>query len=313
MFFMSEKPLLLYITCPGRSGSTLLDMILGNHSKIVSTGEVGNLRLAFAKNEMCTCGSELQECPFWLAVAKVGASRLGRHDPLALMKELETALYPYEIGQLSNLFARAFMISGLSLPWTISRKLIGRPHAIAIKNSLFWYDCIREAHNKPIVVDSTKDPRRLKGLYFAHEKNRYKIIRIFRDGRAISASSMRREGIPMAEAAKRWKEYNRRIDWALNGVPGKLIHNVSYEDICLNPETTISGICEFLEIDYEVDMIRLKKESHHNIGGNPMRFRVDEQEVVLDERWKNELTQSDLAVFSKIAGAMNRKHGYSSE
>ncbi len=34
---------LIYIICPGHSGSTLLDMLLGSHPEIFSTGELINL------------------------------------------------------------------------------------------------------------------------------------------------------------------------------------------------------------------------------------------------------------------------------
>jgi len=61
----------VYIAGHGHSGSTLLDLILGSHSKIESVGEVtedGVASVLGRGGKPCTCGRRLSECEYWGAV-----------------------------------------------------------------------------------------------------------------------------------------------------------------------------------------------------------------------------------------------------
>ena len=41
-----------------------------------------------------------------------------------------------------------------------------------------------------------------------------------------------------------------------------------------------------------------------------MRFRREENEIRIDEKWKNEITAEESVIFEDIAGKMNRSFGY---
>ena len=95
----TETPVrVLEITGLGRSGSTILDIVLGNHPDIESVGEVGNLTLnGWISREslrgidskklavpICTCGKRLdvlyvdtpdEACPFWSSVRREWVER----------------------------------------------------------------------------------------------------------------------------------------------------------------------------------------------------------------------------------------------
>ncbi|CAA9219325.1 MAG: hypothetical protein AVDCRST_MAG93-380, partial [uncultured Chloroflexia bacterium] len=90
----TEAPVrVLKITGLGRSGSTVLDIVLGNHPDIESVGEVSRLiRTGWISREslrgidpkkravpICTCGKRLdvlyvdtpdEACPFWSSVRR---------------------------------------------------------------------------------------------------------------------------------------------------------------------------------------------------------------------------------------------------
>ena len=56
-----------YITSAGHSGSTLLDVLISSHSRVVSVGEV--MRLEYAPRKKCSCAVKfVLLCPFWHAV-----------------------------------------------------------------------------------------------------------------------------------------------------------------------------------------------------------------------------------------------------
>ena len=56
----------VYIGGYGRSGSTSLDMLLGQHEDITSGGELANiLRLCINHEGVCSCGRNYNECSWW--------------------------------------------------------------------------------------------------------------------------------------------------------------------------------------------------------------------------------------------------------
>ncbi|MBO8228674.1 sulfotransferase [Prochlorococcus marinus XMU1414] len=56
---------IIYIGGYGRSGSTILALILGQHPLILNLGEVGVLYAALKDNRKCTCGESFFNCSFW--------------------------------------------------------------------------------------------------------------------------------------------------------------------------------------------------------------------------------------------------------
>jgi hypothetical protein len=48
---------------------------------------------------------------------------------------------------------------------------------------------------------------------------------------------------------------------------------------------------------------------HHVIPGNPLS-RVKTLQPSLDESWRRNLSHSDLRMFERIGGKLNRKYGY---
>ena len=64
------KPVrIVYIAGYGRSGTTLLDIALGQHSAVLGAGEITALtRHVWQANEFCACGTPICDCKFWKPV-----------------------------------------------------------------------------------------------------------------------------------------------------------------------------------------------------------------------------------------------------
>ena len=63
---MSKKIKLIYISSNGRSGSTLLDMLIGIHSKCFTLGEFQVLPIDYLYNtQPCGCNRRVDSCDFW--------------------------------------------------------------------------------------------------------------------------------------------------------------------------------------------------------------------------------------------------------
>ncbi|MBU2478893.1 MAG: hypothetical protein KKA36_07355, partial [Gammaproteobacteria bacterium] len=63
-----------YIMGRGHNGSTVTDLILGNHADILATGEMNS---GLGKGNVCSCGKSIRECEFWSQVIR----RFEEHHP----------------------------------------------------------------------------------------------------------------------------------------------------------------------------------------------------------------------------------------
>jgi len=301
---------LVFIAGSGRSGSTLLDLLLNNSPQVQSVGEVHRLNwYARTNREPCTCGQPVMECPFWLRVQAQAQQILGVSEDEPLLKTKDMLLWPADVGRLAGLLQKAALVVGHRGLYKWVARRFCKAHYQATENALFWYDMIRRVTGCPVIVDSTKDARRLKVLYLTDPEH-FKLIYMVRDGRAVAASAMRREDKDMATAARIWVDANRRSLWAQRGIPAEKHLRVNYETLCREPKPTMQRVCAFVGVPFDEDMVVLRKQESHNIGGNPMRFRQGEATIRLDEQWREELSPEDLSVFERVAGRWNRRLGY---
>ena len=116
----------------------------------------------------------------------------------------------------------------------------------------------------------------------------------------------------MKRAASDWKRAQTHTRLTSFGIPAEQKMKIHYEDLCRDPETTMRSACRFLGVEFQPEMLTLRKSESHNIGGNPMRFRTGEREIKLDERWRDQLSKKELIEFDRIAGVENRRQGYDS-
>ena len=77
---------IIYIMGYGRSGSTLLDIILGNHSEIESLGEVAFLHQDLYQGGLCSCLNSYADCPFWSQVLQKHLKAVSPHSAKDLDK-----------------------------------------------------------------------------------------------------------------------------------------------------------------------------------------------------------------------------------
>lgn len=307
---VTRRPNLLYILSSGRSGSTLIDMVLGNNPGLISVGEFHRLSLYARTGELCTCGSAVGDCPFWTDISRSASVLFGaKEDPATTLRQREVMLRMDRIGRARNILQMGLLTSGLVPPWWLTSQLIGSNHAEAIGNSWVWLQAIAKTTDCDTVIESTKDVRRLK-QYFLSDPERVRVLHLTRDGRAVAASAMRRTGCSMRHAAKEWYRKNQRIAAVLRGVPRSSICQMRYEDFCEDPAAETARLLAFLGKMNHSPLVELNKMESHNIGGNPMRFDRSVTQIKLDTRWRNQLDASALTEFARVAGRLNERLGY---
>jgi hypothetical protein len=86
---------------------------------------------------------------------------------------------------------------------------------------------------------------------------------------------------------------------------------LSYEEFASDPETTLRKVTDWLGIDYsDACLVFDNAKKSHAAGGNPARFELAGGIRGVDERWREALTDDDLATFERLAGAQNREFAY---
>ena len=79
------------------------------------------------------------------------------------------------------------------------------------------------------------------------------VIFVLRDGRACVDSKVRRTGQPMEDACKKWQFSVKCYKFFSTRHQNNIC--VRFEDLLLEPEATLTSICDFLEIPYQEEML----------------------------------------------------------
>jgi hypothetical protein len=310
------EPQIIYICSAGHSGSTLLDLLLGSHSQIFSLGEIGQFSRFFRDNESCTCGIPVRQCEFWKKARRKLFLSLGQdlfsppqdyivsflpgHKKLQRQPSwIQRQFYRKSLAAISLLGSSLIFHAGVKFAPSVSK---GLAYNIALFNAV-----IQSSHAK-YLVDSSKSWFRMKLLYLWKPES-IKTIHLVRDGRGVVYSHIRKEGISAEHAAQRWVRTQKSNLWMLRSIPQDHWRLLRYENITKNPQSELSGLCDWLGISYEPAMINFRSIVHHNLAGNRMRLGGEDKIVNL-ERWRTGLTAHDLNTFRQIAGKLNKFYGY---
>ena len=310
---------LVYITGSGHSGSTLLDRLLGSHPDISALGEVHRFSLGLHRDEKpfrCDCGKTIGACSFWTEALTNVAMRTGL-DPVELRETLQTTDHRvlkrpsgenYFNAQTNYRFLPAqpekyilTLTPRILAPILESVGFLGRQLEYARKSHTL-FEAVSDITGASTIIDSTKNPVRMRALQLTAPYG-FKVIYLSRDGRAVTNSRIKRQSITMEKAAKIWVAENRKVRVVLRAMREIEVLNVNYEMLCNSLEQEMKRIFQFLGLPN--CPVNLTTE-RHAIGGNPSRFNV-RKSVVVDDKWRDELSTSELEIFNRIAGSEQRR------
>jgi len=296
----------------GRSGSTLLDRLLGLHPQVRSLGEVVHWPKTLTLDEPCTCGERMTQCPFWCSVAKHLQHSLGvdvLRDPYALDMGLIGATHVrderyYTLSRrMENRLAQGWLWAGMRMGKHWASPLVRRQN----QHSLAVYDAVRALSGSAVVVDSSKQYLRAISLY-RQEPQYTRLIMLVRDGRAVLHSRMQ-TGLSMEEAVQRWKRYYQRMQPCLSAsVPAHAVFQLRYEQLAAHPQDTLQQLFRFLGLE-ACDVLSRSESDVHMAAGNAMRFKPLGP-IAPDVRWQSGLPAGARDYFERHAGQLNRQLGY---
>jgi len=303
----------LFIGGYSRSGSTLLDCMLGQLPDVFSTGELGYIwSHGLRENRLCGCGSRFLECSFW---RRVGETAFGgwEHVDVDRMVALERAVnrHRYMPLLLMPQGSRAFR-----------RKL--EQYAGVLGRI---YRAIHLVSGARLIVDSTIDPA--YGFVLANVRGLdVRLVHMVRDSRATAFSWTRwqrqRDRVDTvmyqrrfhpAMTAARWVIYHLLIH-LLGRKTGPLETRVLYEDVVESPEDEICRIMR--DIGEAVDEAQLSflrpgevvLETNHTVAGSLMRLKKGPLPIRVDDEWRSALRSRHRRLVTLLTWPLLRAYGY---
>jgi Sulfotransferase family len=300
-------PKVLYIGGMGRSGSTLLELVL---SRAEGFCPVGELRYLFERgpgeNVLCACGERFLACPFWTAVGERafgGWQALDVDDVLGLWSTVDRHRYiPALIrprgGVASRLARYGQLLSQL-------------------------YEAIGHVSGARVIVDATKDPpyafvlRHVAGLDL-------RLVHLVRDSRGVAYSWTKRVVRPEVigrEALMRrvappkmallWLDYNALCH--LLGGLGVPRLRIRYEDFVRAPSDTLTRVFEHVGEQPQplpIEDGAFEPAVVHTISGNPIRFGSSRVSFSLDDAWRTRFDPRSRRLVTAMTWPLLVRYGY---
>jgi hypothetical protein len=278
---------LLSIVGTMRSGSTLLDMLLGSHPSVFSGGEIcGIWATGYLRGQSCSCGHPPQTCEFWSEVMAKAFNSAQRPDPS-----------PGQVHNWQHESARQRHTRGTIRAAKADPSLAGWPNLVVYRDTLLHlYDSIASVSGRTWVVDSSKLGADLALVGSARSVDS-RAVHLTRDPRGVAypwtrsqvGSAHGRNSVPSRstiESTLDWLRLNLSADFAIRSLGRTHSIRLRYEDLAMNPGRCMEGISSKLEIPTDATAVTgsLRSEPRHLIGGNPIRFK-SELAVTLDEDW----------------------------
>jgi hypothetical protein len=308
----SGLPRVLYIGGTGRSGSTLLERLLGEVPGLCPAGEVVHLwRRGLVEGQRCGCGAVFSECPFW---TKVGHEAFGSWD----------GLDPERMVALQHAVDRTRYIPALVTPAISARHRRDRARFAADLERL--YAAIGQVAGAEVVIDSSKHAssafllRTIAGLDL-------RVVHLVRDSHGVAFSWTKRVRRPEIVSGKgfmpRYRPGTVGRQWVTTnslfhglerlGVPTLFVR---YEALVSEPAGEIRRILDFAGVAAGPEELAFLHDHHaelepgHSVSGNPMRFRHGRVPLALDEAWRKQMRPLHRRTVSAITWPLLLHYGY---
>ncbi|MGC5016651.1 sulfotransferase [Streptosporangium sp. DT93] len=314
---MSDSPSparVVFLGGLGRSGTTLLERLLGEVPGIAPLGEVVHLwARSVLADEACGCGEPFGSCPFW---EKVGERAFGGWSAATARRMIE--LRPRvdrtrRIPTLSRLLAEEQAGTGR---WPASGTAELDEYVAAHRR---LYDAAGEVADCPVVIDSSKHASLAFCLAAAGVD--VHVVHVVRDPRAVAHSWRRRVARPEdGHLMTHWSPARTSLHWlsenlglellARRGVP---VTRVRYEDLLDAPADTLRRLVAAIGVPCRLDFLSggwAELSTAHTASGNPVRFTVGRTELTRDDGWRTAASSRRLRLVTALTWPLMIKYGY---
>jgi hypothetical protein len=290
----------------GRSGTTLLDRLLGQVPGFVSVGELRFIvERGLVENQLCGCERRIRECPFWQAVfvEAFGGMSFDSSDLAAFAKGTRTRHIPAML---------AFGMRGI-LSEGVKR---GRDQMVRL------YEAILAVSGREVVVDSSKYPTTALALGMSDDLD-LRLLHVVRDPRAVANSwahpkidrnlhqPVPMKSLPLWVIVPQWDIWNGFAE-RVGGAIGSYLR-LRYEDLVAQPAASLQLVLRFSDLDDPLTFLSADSadvQGSHMISGNPSRFDVGRVQITEDSSWKGSMSVTEQRLASILSVGWRRHYGY---
>lgn len=291
-----NKVKVLYIAGFERSGSTIVNRVLGQIDGFVAWGELRDIwQHGIIENRSCTCGALFGECSTWTKIleeAYGGIDRVNAREMTELLQKTRASVLPHYF----KTSPKSFMRNG-------TKKYL--------KSLEQLYKAIQKTTGSKVIVDSTKASWYGYVLSTLPTIDLY-VVHIVRDPRGVCHSLQRRKskGEPLCQwynpihASLSWNLKNYAVEMLLNRLPRRYMR-VSYEDFVRNPKSVVESVLDLLQesvakLPFKDNSTVDMKVDHIFAGSPSSRSKTGAVELCLDKRWKKEMKSMDKAIVTSL-------------
>lgn len=301
----------LFLGGLGRSGTTLIERVLGELPGVVALGEVVHLwERSLLRDELCACGAPFSDCPFWTQVGALGFDGWDKVDPA-------------RVSWLRERVDRTRFIPRLA------RRTRSAAEAALLTEYLGYYLTVYAAAARisgaGVVIDSSKHPSLAFCLRAAGLDLR--VVHCVRDSRAVAYSWTREvprpEAVAEAELMTRYAPAKSALLWNSHNAAFALLRRlgapslrVRYEDFVAAPVATTRAIAAFAGLPVVDDALAFLTDSQavlspgHTTSGNPMRFRSGAVPIRPDQAWRQGLPAAQRRAVTALTLPLLARYHY---
>lgn len=301
------KTQVLFIAGMGRSGSTVLQNVLGQIDGFFAVGELRELwQRGLVGNWLCGCGVPFDQCDVWRQVMERAN---------AMQKPLD----PLEMSALTDSFRNRH----LALGWipVIRRRQLSRlrPYTDRLGD---LYAAIRDVTGARVIVDSSKNPS--YGYLLESVPNLdVSFLHLIRDAPAVSYSWTKRKmwepGKPTSlksnlSSALRWNARNLTAELFLPRQATRRM-KIRYEDMMLDPRGAVDSIVQWLgvpeaSLPFASSHEAVFSRPNHSVFGNVVRFQQGSVTLARDDRWLTDFARSNRWFVNTVTWPLRYRYGY---
>lgn len=299
----------LFIASMGRSGSTILDNVLGQVAGYVSVGEIKFIwERGLKENRRCGCGEPLRSCRFWTQVFDEAFGGFDAIDPDALIASMNAT--------------RTRHFPNMMMPG--SERRFSRQHSSYIRALGKLYRAIAAVSGCKVIVDSSKYPSHAYVLRLTDDLD-VRVLHVTRDPRAVAFSWTQAKYDPDQDVpvlmprkpawltAAYWNFWNIAIE-ALARKGRSPYRLLRYEDLMADPELRVHEVLEFAgQSDSSLPFAgrhQVRLGANHTVSGNPIRFDTGTVTLKSDERWQTQMPKSAAVATGLITWPVRAHLGY---